>query len=81
MSKETRVEIEGPIDAPKGLVGEERCRELVWPDEKSRPSRRWFLELKARGQLPYHRVGRRIFFDPDEVRKALDRQFKVNPRN
>lgn len=64
-----------------GLVGEERCREQIWPDRKSRPSSRWFLELKARGLIPFHRIGRRIFYDPAEVRRALDRQFKVNTRN
>lgn len=64
-----------------GLVGEERCRKLVWPDRKSRPSSRWFLELKARGLIPFHRIGRRVFYDPAEVRRALDRQFKVNTRN
>ena len=78
MREDTHVKKDGPADGLPGLVGEERCRELVWPDEQSRPSRRWFLELKARGLLPFVRVGRRVFFDPAEVRRALDRQFKID---
>lgn len=64
----------------EGLVGESKCRAIIWPDPESRPSRRWFLELKARGLLPFRRIGRRIFFDPGEVRAALDHQFKIQPR-
>jgi len=36
---------EGLTEIPQGLVGEERCRQLIWPDEKARPSTRWFVEL------------------------------------
>ena len=66
--------------AQPALVGEEKCRELIWPDPVSRPSRRWFLDLKARGLIPYRRMGRRVFYDPEEVRRAIDHQFKVNVR-
>jgi hypothetical protein len=38
---------------------------------------RWFLELKAIGAVPYRKIGRRVFFDVAEVRRALDRKFKV----
>jgi hypothetical protein len=61
-------------------MGEEVVREVIWPDARSRPSRRWFLELKARGLLPYRRIGRLCFYDPEEVRAAIDHQFKINPR-
>lgn len=63
-----------------GLVGENALRATIWPDSESRPSRRWFLELKARGLIPYHRIGRRVFFDPAEVRASLDHNFRINPR-
>lgn len=63
-----------------GLVGENALRAIIWPDDESRPSRRWFLELKARGLVPFHQIGRRVFFDPAEVRAALDHNFRVNPR-
>lgn len=63
-----------------GLMGEKAVRESLWPDAGSRPSRRWFLELKARGLLPYRKIGRRVFFCPEECRAAIDRQFKINVR-
>ena len=77
-------QIPAPVDnspAPiSGLVGESALRAIIWPDTESRPSRRWFLELKARGLVPFHRIGRRVFFDPSEVRAALDHNFRVHCR-
>lgn len=63
-----------------GLVGEAALRASLWPDPESRPSRRWFLELKSQGHIPFHRIGRLIFFDPAEVRAALDARFRINAR-
>lgn len=68
------------LSPPEGLVGEAALRAIIWPDPASRPSRRWFLGLKAKGMIPYHRIGRRIFYDPAEVRTALDHNFRVNAR-
>ena len=65
---------------PPGLFGEKALREIIWPDPASRPSRRWFLELKAKGLLPYRQISRRVFYDAAEVRAALDHQFRVNAR-
>jgi hypothetical protein len=67
-------------DSTSGLVGAERCRELVFPDPESRPCLRSFQEWKSRGLLPYRKIGRRIWFCPEEVRAALDNQFKIHPR-
>lgn len=64
-----------------GLVGVERCRELVFPDPDSRPCRRIWDEWRAKGLLPYRKLGRRVFMDPAEVRRAIDRQFKVETRS
>jgi len=69
-----------PIASTLGLMGEAALREVIWPDPASRPSRRWFLELKTQGLLPYRQIGRRVFYDPAEVRAAIDSQFKINPR-
>lgn len=77
----SHTQLKDGTDAPvAGLIGESALRAAIWPDPESRPSRRWFLELKAKGLVPFVRIGRRIFFDPAEVRAALDHQFKVNPR-
>lgn len=62
----------------EGLVGLEKCLEIVFPDPDSRPSKRAFQEWQARGMIPYRKICRRVFFEPPEVRRAIDKQFKVD---
>jgi hypothetical protein len=62
----------------KQLLGAEACIASVFPHEDSRPGLRTFRQWQARGYFPYHKIGRRTFFDPEEVRSALDRRFKIN---
>ena len=59
---------------PVGLVDARRCLEVVFPDKKSRPSIRFFWKLKAAGKIPFIKIGRLTFYDPAEVRRALDRK-------
>lgn len=59
------------------LVAAPECLELLFPNAASRPSIRWFLELKAQGKIPFRKIGRLIFYDPAEVRRAIDRNSKV----
>lgn len=59
------------------LLGAAECIAAVFPSEQSRPALRTFREWQARGYLPFHKIGARTFFDPHEVRRALDRRFKV----
>jgi hypothetical protein len=60
-----------------GLVDAERCLELLFPDERCRPKLRWFLEQKRVGKIPYRKIGHFVFYDPAEVRRAIDRHSKV----
>jgi len=62
------------------LVGAGKCLEILFPEEESRPSIRTFREWQARGYLPYLKVGRRTFFDPEQVRAALSRRFTIHAR-
>lgn len=52
------------------LVDAKRLLELVW-DEGCRPSLRWLRTQTYRRIIPSHRIGRLVFYDPDEVRQAL----------
>jgi len=63
---------------PPGLLDAPGLLKAVWPDEGSRPSLRWLREMQARRVLPFIRVGRRIYFEPERVRAAL-RKFEVKP--
>jgi hypothetical protein len=74
-----------PVDetltaAPTGLVDARVLTEILWPDPRSRPCvrtvRRW-QELRL---VPHIVVGRRIYFDPTQVRRALDSRFTVTAR-
>ena len=60
------------------LVGVIRCREILFPDPKSAPGIRTFNQWMANRYFPVHKIGRRVFLDPVEVRSAFDRRFKIN---
>jgi len=63
--------------APTGLMGAEELLKAVFPAESTRPSLRWLRRMQARRLVPFRKVGRLVFFDPEEVRRALDRNFTV----
>ncbi len=62
------------------LVGAEKCLEILFPDEESRPGIRTFREWQARRNLPFYKIGRRTFFNPVEVHAALARRFRIQAR-
>lgn len=49
----------------------------LWPEAESRPSLRWLREQQARRTVPYIKIGRRVFFDPLQVRRAIEKNFSV----
>jgi hypothetical protein len=63
-------------ETPK-LLRAAGCMAAIWPDPTERPSLRYFKELQAKGYIPFVRIGRLLFFDPAEVRRALDHKFRV----
>jgi hypothetical protein len=62
---------------PSSLVGAEALLREVWPDEESRPSLRWLRGMQAKRLVPFRKIGRKVYFDPSEVRRTIDTQFKV----
>ena len=60
------------------LVGVNKCREIVFPDPESAPGERTFHQWMANRYFPVHKIGRRVFLDPEEVRNALSRRFKIH---
>jgi hypothetical protein len=59
------------------LVGVETLLRELFPDEQSRPTPRWLRGMQAKRLVPFRKIGRRVWFDPEEVRRSLDAQFKV----
>jgi hypothetical protein len=65
------------VQPESGLFDAQRCLERVFIYPNSRPSLRWFRELYAAGKIPYLKICRRVWFDPKEVRRALDEQLQA----
>jgi hypothetical protein len=59
-------------DVMLGLVDGPRLLEILFPRTECRPSLRWLRDRTARGEIPYIRLGRLIFFNPPRVRAALE---------
>ena len=57
------------LQAPDLLVA-------LWPQETSRPSLRWIRKMQSARALPFVKIGRLVYFEPDRVRAAL-RRFEV----
>ncbi len=51
------------VDAPALL-------EILF-EKKSRPSLRWLRNQQADGKIPFAKIGRLVFFDPEQVRAKL----------
>ncbi len=67
------------MTASKCLVSVPDCLSAVFPNhDTSGPSIRTFRQWLANRYFPAHRIGGRVFLDPEEVRNALDRRFKVH---
>ena len=60
------------------LVGMTTGLELVFPDPATRPSIRAFNNWKQKGYFPSVKIGKRVFIDPVQVRKALDARFTIH---
>lgn len=60
------------------LCGLEEGRVSLFGTGPEAISKRCFAEWKARGYYPYVKVGKRVFINVDDVRRALERRFKIN---
>lgn len=59
--------------AEAGLLDGPRLLEHLFPNPVVRPSLRWLTDQREKGRLPHYRIGRLIFFDPTQVRLAIQR--------
>jgi hypothetical protein len=72
--------VTAPMSRPaeKELVDAQTCISRIFPNPKSAPSLRTFREWQARKWIPFRKVGKRVFFDPEEVRRVIDKRFTVH---
>jgi hypothetical protein len=66
-----------PSENSIALVGSENLLKALWPDQSERPSVRWLRKMVYTRSMPFRRISNRLWFDPAECRRALDRQFKI----
>ncbi len=59
------------MSSEQKLVDAKRLLEELF-EEQSRPSLRWLREQQARRAIPFVKLGRLVFFNPDQVREALN---------
>ena len=70
-----------PSRPRSGLLNDEALLTALFPDESSRPSLRWLRKMRQRRLVPFYRIGgRMVLFDCNEVRAALEKQFKVEAK-
>ena len=62
------------------LVDAIRLLEILF-DAKSRPSLRWLRGQTAKRTIPFKKIGHKVYFDPAEVRLAIDQKFTVSQVN
>jgi len=60
------------------LVTAERLLEILFHEE-SRPSKRWLEEQRKRRAIPFVKLGRLIFYDPDKVMERIEKSHTVRP--
>ena len=58
------------------LVSGEQLLEAIF-DEIGRPSPRWLRYQMAARTIPYVKLGRRVFFDVEEVRDVLSSRYTI----
>lgn len=63
---------------PRGLVGEAKLLEIVWPDKESRPSAKYVQRLRKRRAIPFVRLGRLIFYEPEKVMQIIQKRFEIS---
>jgi len=60
-----------------GLVDATRLLETLWPNEACRPSLRWLREQQSKRLVPFLKIGHKVFFVVDKVRRELERKFTI----
>lgn len=65
---------EAGVECQPGLTDSKGLLKTIFPNEKIRPTVRWLeMQRKAR-RIPFVKIGRLVFFDPENVRAALNAQ-------
>jgi hypothetical protein len=61
------------LQIEKQAVSGEKLLEIIFPPE-CRPTLRWLRDQQKTRRIPFVKIGRLVFFFPDQVRDALLQQ-------
>lgn len=64
------------FESQRRLVDVQTCIGEVFEGER-KPSLRTFRKWQALGLIPFHKIGRLTYFDPSQVRAALDKRCRI----
>lgn len=53
--------------------------EALFPDPRSRPGLRTIRRWQKMRLIPFLKIGKKVMFDPVQVRRALDARFTIKP--
>ena len=62
---------------PLALVPGEILLEVLWPETETRPTMRWLRKMTKTRAVPFVKLGNRVWFDVQRVRRHLDKKFTV----
>jgi hypothetical protein len=65
------------ITRTQRLISAKQCSAEIFGDCTDAPCPRWWQYQMKRGIIPFYRIGRLVWFDPDEVREALAQNCRV----
>lgn len=64
---------------PAKFVCAKELLKILFSDE-CRPCLRWLRDQQAARRIPFVRIGRLVFFDPEQVRAAMNERLALKPR-
>lgn len=62
------------------LVGLDAARIAIFGNGPDAPSKRSWASWRSRGYFPVVKVGKRVFVDAAEAKRAIERRFKINAK-
>jgi hypothetical protein len=68
------------IQSFPSLVDAKALAVALFPDPASRPCLRTIRRWQDLRLIPYLKVGKKVFFDPVQVRRALDARFTISAK-
>lgn len=64
--------------APGGLVGNAELLKIIWPNATDRPCTKTLERMRKRRMIPFVRLGRLIYYNPEKVMQTIQKRFEIS---